>query len=94
MSENERKFYDSIYESSRNKIDELDKLGVLEARYMQVLEILMRLRQICCHPALFKSITKFVKNPKDFEAELRKFIKKRSQYEENDEENILEPIME
>ena len=52
-----------VYESTKAKIDELDKLGIITARYMQVLEILVKLRQVCCHPLLFKSVTKFVSNP-------------------------------
>lgn len=44
------------------EIDALIERGILEAKYMQVLEMLIRLRQICCHPILFKSVSKFSKN--------------------------------
>lgn len=64
MNEKERQFYDGVFESSKLKMEELDRLGILETKYMQVLEILMRLRQICCHPLLYKSITNFVTNIK------------------------------
>ena len=37
MSPKEREFYDMVYESTKAKIDELDKLGIITARYMQVL---------------------------------------------------------
>lgn len=37
----------------------------------------MRLRQICCHPILFKSIPNFIKDVDQFESELKKFVKKR-----------------
>lgn len=68
MSEKEREFYDSIYAASRSDFDALIEKGILEAKYMQVLEILMRLRQICCHPILFKSVTKFSKTTEEFES--------------------------
>lgn len=38
----------------------------------------MRLRQICCHPMLFKSVHKFSSSFSEFEQELRAFIKKRA----------------
>lgn len=43
---------------------------------MKIFEILMRLRQICCHPALFRSVTKF-STKDDFPKELRKWLDKR-----------------
>jgi SNF2 family DNA or RNA helicase len=52
---------------------------------MKIFEILMRLRQICCHPILFKSITKF-SSVQDFPAELKKWLKKRIE-ERNDVDN-------
>jgi DNA repair protein RAD5 len=66
MSSKEREYYESIYSSSRSSFDELIEKGILEAKYMQVLEMLMRLRQICCHPILFKSVAKFTKSQKEF----------------------------
>jgi SNF2 family DNA or RNA helicase len=66
MGEKERMFYDQLYDSSRKTIEDLDKQGILEARYMQVFEILMRLRQICCHPILFKSASKYVTDISQF----------------------------
>lgn len=37
MNPKEREFYDMVYESTKAKIDELDRLGIITARYMQVL---------------------------------------------------------
>lgn len=62
MNDKEREFYQSIYDSSKSDFDALIDKGILEAKYMQVLEMLMRLRQICCHPILFKSVAKFSKS--------------------------------
>jgi SNF2 family DNA or RNA helicase len=66
MNEKERQFYDSIYECSRSTIEELDRQGILEARYMQVFEILIKLRQICCHPMLYKSAAKYITENSQF----------------------------
>ena len=43
---------------------------------MQIFELLIRLRQICCHPILYKSISKFVTDSSKFADQLHKFIKK------------------
>ncbi len=37
MSEKEQEFYNSIYENTKKNIEELDRLGILQAKYMQVL---------------------------------------------------------
>ena len=44
---------------------------------MKVLEILMRLRQVCCHPLLYKAVHKFTSEFSDFEDKLRNFVRKR-----------------
>lgn len=67
-----------MYASSRASFDELIEKGILEAKYMQVFEMLMRLRQICCHPILFKSAARFTRNREEFEVELNKLIKSSS----------------
>ncbi len=46
---------------------------------MQVLEILMRLRQICNHPMLFKALHKFTTYSTQFEKDLRRFVAKRAE---------------
>jgi SNF2 family DNA or RNA helicase len=63
---------------------------------MQVLEIIMRLRQICCHPILFKAVHKYTVNLTNFEKELRNFVKKRSidQKDQDNEERYFEPLIE
>jgi DNA repair protein RAD5 len=76
LSPKERDFYNAVYESSKSDFDELDKAGVVEAKFMKIFEILMRLRQICCHPALFKSVTKF-SSKEEFPKEIKKWLIKR-----------------
>ena len=49
---------------------------------MKIFEILMRLRQICCHPALFKSVTKF-SSVEDFPTELKRWLKNRLEERNN-----------
>ena len=61
---------------------------------MQVLEILMRLRQICCHPMLFKAVHKYTTSFGEFEAELRNFVKKRLANGQDKEEKYFEPLIE
>jgi SNF2 family DNA or RNA helicase len=46
--------------ANKMEINDLLEKGILEAKYMEVLEMLMRLRQICCHPILFKSVANFI----------------------------------
>lgn len=56
----------------------------------------MRLRQICCHPILFKSITKFSKNTEEFESELRKLIqrsKKKPLAQSQSDDEYYEPLI-
>jgi SNF2 family DNA or RNA helicase len=76
LNSKERQFYDAVYEASKKEFDELANHGIIEAKFMKIFEILMRLRQICCHPALFRSVTKF-SNKGDFPKELRKWLDKR-----------------
>lgn len=76
LGSKERQFYDAVYEASKKEFDELADHGIVEAKFMKIFEILMRLRQICCHPALFRSVTKF-STKEDFPKELRKWLNKR-----------------
>ena len=55
--------------------------------------MLMRLRQVCCHPLLFRAVTNFVTDVGQFETELRKFVHKR-QKESEEGEGYYEPVME
>ena len=48
-----------MYEIDKKEFDEIDKRGIIEAKYMKIFEILIRLRQICCHRSLFKTKSKF-----------------------------------
>ena len=61
---------------------------------MQVFEMLMRLRQICCHPLLFKAVANFATDD-EFEPKLRKFIEKAQSRQRNEEEGeqYFEPII-
>lgn len=76
MKEKERQFYDSVYEASKKEFDELDRQGTVEAKYMKIFEILIRLRQICCHPSLFRNVSK-INGIEEFEVKLNKFVEKK-----------------
>ncbi|XP_077988188.1 helicase-like transcription factor [Glandiceps talaboti] len=52
LSEEERTMYDTMASEGRITIGKYFKAGSLLANYGDVLAILLRLRQICCHPAL------------------------------------------
>ncbi len=51
MTSKQRVLYDSILTQSRKQLKELQKEGRKKANF-EVLTTLMRLRQVCCHPAL------------------------------------------
>lgn len=52
MQEEERKFYDELAKDTKVTINEYIRKGTLGKHYSHVLELLLRLRQACCHPHL------------------------------------------
>lgn len=52
FSEIERKFYDALFSKSKSTFDGLINSGIVLNKYMNVLELLLRLRQSCNHPFL------------------------------------------
>lgn len=52
MQEEERRLYDEFLQDARVLLENKE-----EASQMEILEKILRLRQICCHPALVKNIT-------------------------------------
>lgn len=59
--------------------------------------MLIRLRQICCHPILFKSVSKFAKNSEEFKSEIKKMIQKWEQRaiknSQESEDEYYEPLI-
>jgi SNF2 family DNA or RNA helicase len=52
MAEEEKKFYTELAANTRITINEYLRKGTLGKHYSHVLELLLRLRQACCHPHL------------------------------------------
>ncbi|KAH6697470.1 SNF2 family domain-containing protein [Plectosphaerella plurivora] len=52
MAVEERKFYDELAANTKVTINEYIRKGTLGKHYSHVLELLLRLRQACCHPHL------------------------------------------
>jgi SWI/SNF-related matrix-associated actin-dependent regulator of chromatin subfamily A3 len=54
LSEEERKIYDHMHKEGKLIVSKYFRQGTLLKHYGQVLAILCRLRQLCCHPFLLK----------------------------------------
>jgi DNA repair protein RAD5 len=61
FSEQERLFYNNLWNSSKESFNELEQKGLLLNNYAHVLELLLRLRQSCDHPQLVVSSRKPIK---------------------------------
>ena len=51
MSTEERQIYELTRKASKNIVDNISSVGRMK-EYINILQAIMRLRQICCHPAL------------------------------------------
>lgn len=56
FSEDERNLYVALETSSAVKFNKYLKAGTVSNSYMQILVLLLRLRQACCHPNLIKDL--------------------------------------
>ncbi|KAI5265604.1 hypothetical protein E4T47_08509 [Aureobasidium subglaciale] len=56
FSEDERNIYVALETSSAVKFNKYLKAGTVSNSYMQILVLLLRLRQACCHPNLIKDL--------------------------------------
>ncbi|KAI4715644.1 hypothetical protein E4T48_08186 [Aureobasidium sp. EXF-10727] len=56
FSEDERNIYIALETSSAVKFNKYLKAGTVSNSYMQILVLLLRLRQACCHPNLIKDL--------------------------------------
>jgi SNF2 family DNA or RNA helicase len=52
--EDERKFYDSVEQKTKLQFNRYLRDGTVGSSYSQILVLLLRLRQACCHPHLLK----------------------------------------
>jgi len=71
LSEKERELYSALFARSKTMFEGYAASGVLNAKYIQVLTLLLRLRQCCDHPFLVLGRTR---EEKDFEADINRFI--------------------
>ncbi|XP_045179859.2 helicase-like transcription factor isoform X2 [Mercenaria mercenaria] len=62
LSEDEKKVYDSMQNEGKLIVSKYFKQGTLLHHYGDVLAILMRLRQLCCHPFLVAKAAQAVKD--------------------------------
>ncbi len=53
MNDEQRKIYMSYLQRAKKEVNEEIELNGLKNSQMKILSVLMRLRQICCHPGLF-----------------------------------------
>lgn len=54
MDKDQREFYDSLEQRTALKFNKYMKAGTVGKNYSNVLVLLLRLRQACCHPSLIK----------------------------------------
>lgn len=54
LTPDEREFYEALQHNSLERFKELERLGTLRKNMMNVLVLLLRLRQACCHARLTK----------------------------------------
>jgi DNA repair protein RAD5 len=71
FSEEERDFYTALYNRSRTQFEGFVSAGTATSKYIQILTLLLRLRQCCDHPYL---VLGKEKTDKDFEADINRFI--------------------
>ncbi|KAL5004275.1 hypothetical protein ScPMuIL_017731 [Solemya velum] len=65
LSEDERSIYQAMLSESKLQVSKYFKLGTLLNNYGHVLAILMRLRQLCCHPLLLAKATAAIQETLD-----------------------------
>ena len=53
MTEEEREIYNRVYKHAHREVDKYTKEGSILKHYIHILEIILRLRQCCCHPTMF-----------------------------------------
>ncbi|KRX00260.1 P-loop containing nucleoside triphosphate hydrolase [Pseudocohnilembus persalinus] len=89
LGETERQIYDLLHKKSKKEFDGLLQQGVLLARYIQIFELLMRLRQMCDHPFLIQTRSDFC-DLNAIENKIQKFIDKRHEIQNQNENNEIE----
>uniref|UniRef100_A0A7S0CPX5 Uncharacterized protein n=1 Tax=Amorphochlora amoebiformis TaxID=1561963 RepID=A0A7S0CPX5_9EUKA len=70
FSEQEKDFYTALFTRSKTKFDHYVKSGVMLSKYIEILTLLMRLRQACDHPLLTLGRTR---DEKQMDKELQSF---------------------
>ncbi|KAF8819796.1 SWI2/SNF2-containing protein RAD5 [Cardiosporidium cionae] len=77
MSTEERQFYDAVFHRTKTKFDSLLQEGHALRQYTHVLQLLLRLRQACCHPFLLyaRSGTKVLDNAEELDELMVRFLK-------------------
>lgn len=86
LSEQERMMYDEIYNKNKQEFEGYLAQGIALTKYMQVFEMLTRLRQFCDHPCLINTRSDF-SNISKLESTLRKFVQKRNEAASLPEDN-------
>lgn len=71
FSPEERDFYTALYERSKTQFEGFVSAGTVTSKYIQVLTLLLRLRQCADHPFLVLGHTK---SDGDFESDINRFI--------------------
>lgn len=83
QSETERDFYKAIFSRAQSEFNSLVGEGLVSRNYTSVLQLLLRLRQACCHPILVYSGTASnantllgpIKSDADIETAVKQFAK-------------------
>jgi DNA repair protein RAD5 len=73
FSETEKDFYSAVFTKSQTKLEGFLKQGVVLNRYVQILTLLLRLRQTCDHPYL---VLGRARSTDEFAAEIQRFLTK------------------
>ncbi|XP_038607611.1 helicase-like transcription factor isoform X2 [Tachyglossus aculeatus] len=72
LTDEERRIYQSVKNEGRAAIGRYFNEGTVLAHYADVLGLLLRLRQLCCHPHLFTNTSSSAPSGSDTPEELRK----------------------
>lgn len=71
LSDIERDFYDSLHSRSKTRFDGFIAQGLALTKYVQILTLLLRLRQACDHPYL---VLGRQRDSEEFKAEVKRFF--------------------
>lgn len=88
MNQTEKNLYKKIYEKGIQKVEGMLSTGTFERSYSHIFQVLIRLRQICDHPALVFS-SQNLKDEQSIDQAIHKFFEEINVNVDSNNNNLL-----